>query len=69
MINKGRTDEGWRHRCEVRAVVRDWFRHGNQFVIDHLASVKRRRGADRAAKLRLDALRLIKKLKLKRQST
>jgi len=60
MVDKGRTDEAFRHECEVKAVVRDWFRYGNEYTRTHLAKVKRHRGEAMASKLRLDALAAIR---------
>jgi hypothetical protein len=50
-----RATEQWRHRCEVRQVLRWRDEHGHEWVAQWLEGVGRARGAELAARLRYDA--------------
>lgn len=51
-----RESEEWRHKCEVRSVVRMYQEQGKAAVVDFLADVEKHRGKAAMERLRTDAL-------------
>lgn len=52
--------EAYRHQCEVKSVVRMYRKHGGDFVKKFILNVEKHRGSEAAARLREEALKLIK---------
>lgn len=58
--------EAYRHECEVRSMVALFRTKGRGAVTERLIGIEKARGADSAAKLRTDALSMLKQMALSR---